>query len=158
MGDIPKNVFLSHVHEDDAEVANFRDLLDRHGYEVRDSSVTTDKPNDAKSPEYIKSAILAPRIQWASCVIVLISPDTHTSDWVDWEIEYAQKQDKRIVGVFVRGGQDSDVPEGLEKYADAVVGWSGPAIIDALSGSLDGWYTASGQARSPRSLPTHPCS
>src|SRR6266481_5944998 len=89
-----KNVFISHVHEDDEELPKFKELLARHGYEIRDSSIDSSKPNDANSDDYIKSEILGPRIQWAGCVIVLISPDTHSSKWVEWEIEYAAKQDK----------------------------------------------------------------
>lgn len=54
-------------------------------------------------------------------MIVLISPETHTSKWVEWEIEYAAKLGKRIVGVFVRGGMDSDIPENLDLYGDAKV-------------------------------------
>src|SRR5215470_6892538 len=101
-----KNVFISHVHEDDAVLQDLKDMLSRQGHEIRDSSIDSSKPNEAQNPDYIKSDILAPRIQWAGAVIVLISPDTHTSEWVDWEIEYAAKEDKRIVGVFIRGAQD----------------------------------------------------
>src|SRR5687767_125995 len=106
-----KNVFISHVHEDDEALPQFKDLLAKNGYEIRDASIDSSKPNDAKNPEYIKSQILAPRIQWAGVVVVLISPDTHKSQYVDWEIEYAAKAGKKIVGVFLRGGKDSDIPK-----------------------------------------------
>ena len=152
-----KNAFISHVHEDDAVLPELKDLLARNGYEIRDSSIDSSKPNDAKNPEYIKSGILAPRIQWAGVVIVLISPETYTSPWVDWEIEYAAKQDKRIVGVFVRGGKDSDVPKNLEIYADAVVGWDAQSVIDAITGKLNNWTCADGTVRAPRSMKRYSC-
>lgn len=152
-----KNVFVSHVHEDDSVLPELKDLLSRRGYEIRDSSIDSSRPNEAKDPDYIKSQILAPRIQWAGCIIVLISPDTHTSDWVDWEIEYAAKQGKRVIGVFVRGAQDSDVPRNLDVYADDVHGWSGPSIIDAIEGKTNDWINADGTVRPARTIARYKC-
>jgi len=152
-----KNVFISHVHEDDAELPKFKDLLANHGYEVRDSSIDSSTPNEANSEDYIKSQILAPRIQWAGCMVVLISPDTHTSKWVDWEIERAAKEDKRIVGVFVRGASDSNVPKSLDLYADAVVGWHGPNVVDAIAGKINDWTTAMGIVRTARAIARYKC-
>jgi hypothetical protein len=153
-----KNVFISHVHEDDSVLQDLKNLLSGQGHDIRDSSIDSSKPNEAQNPDYIKSQILAPRIQWAGAIIVLISPDTHTSEWVDWEIEYAAKEGKRIVGVFVRAAQDSDVPKNLDLYADAVVGWSGPSVIDALEGRINDWVTSDGKVRTPRPIRRYQCS
>ena len=98
-----KNVFISHLHEDDAVLPQLKELLASRGYAIRDASIDSSKPNNAKDEDYIKTQILAPRIQWASAGIVLISPETHTSHYVNWEIEYAAKQGMKTVGVFVRG-------------------------------------------------------
>lgn len=67
-----KNVFISHIHKDDEGLTDLKNLLKSKGMDVRDSSITNDKPNNANSPEYIKSAILGPRIDWAGCMIVYI--------------------------------------------------------------------------------------
>lgn len=75
MADEVKNVFISHVHEDDDALQDLKNLLKNNGYEIRDSSIDSSKPNQAENPDYIKSEILAPRIQWASTMVVLISPD-----------------------------------------------------------------------------------
>lgn len=128
------NLFISHVHEDDAEVQNLKGMLAKNGYSVRDSSIDSSKPNNAQSPEYIKSQILAPRIQWAGTLVVIISSSTHRSDWVNWEIEYAQKQGKRIVGIYIRGGKESDLPEAFKKYGDALVGWNSDNLMGAIRG------------------------
>ena len=53
-----KNVFISHVHEDDDLLPKLKDLIGRAGMEVRDGSINSDKPNQAQSEEYIKSKIL----------------------------------------------------------------------------------------------------
>lgn len=65
----------------------------------------------------------------------LIGPKTHDSEWVDYEVRNAAKQGKRIVGVFVRGAKDSDVPPALEELADAIVGWNKDSIIGAINGA-----------------------
>ena len=151
-----KNAFISHVHEDDEKLSELKDLLAKKGYEIRDGSIDSSKPNEAKNPDYIKNEILAPRIRWASTAIVLVSPETHTSEWVEWEIEYAHKQGKRIVGVWSHGGKESDLPENLDLYADSVVGWQGEQIIDAIEGN-DNWYTSGGEQRPPRTIRRYNC-
>nr|WP_252447771.1 TIR domain-containing protein [Burkholderia multivorans] len=60
-----RNVFISHVHEDDAGLQKFKDLLAPKGIDVRDSSIHTGKFNNATDEHYIKTQILAPAINWA---------------------------------------------------------------------------------------------
>jgi len=88
---------------------------------------------------------------------VYISPETKGSQWVDWEIEYAQKNDKRIVGVWAYGEKGCEVPEALEKYADAVVGWHGNSIIDAINGVINDWQRPDGATVEPRSIKRYSC-
>ena len=133
-----RNVFVSHIHEDDAGLGDFRDLLRRNGMEVRDYSITSDKENNAKSPDYIKSSILGPRIDACSTLVVYLTPQTKDSDWVNWEIESAFKKGKTIVGVWERGSKGCEVPEALELYKHALVGWNSDKIIDAVNGRFRG--------------------
>lgn len=151
MADEVKNVFISHIHEDDDALQDLKELLNNNGYEIRDSSIDSSKPNQADNPDYIKSEILAPKIQWASTMVVLISPDTHTSEYVDWEIEYAHKNDKRIIGVWNLGDKDSaDLPENFEKYRDALVGWQADRIMGAITGEISDSESPDGQEMQPR--------
>ena len=151
MGDDTKNVFVSHVHEDDVGLNRLKNLLKANGMTIRDYSISSDNPNKAHSEGYIKSQILGPRIQQCSTVVVYISPETKDSEYVNWEIEYAHGKDKRIVGVWAHGEYGCEIPEALKKYADAVVGWNGNSIIDAINGLVDGWENPDG---SP--IPAHP--
>lgn len=157
MADDKKNVFISHVHEDDAGLGKMKDLLKRHGLEIRDSSINSSNPNNATSPEYIKSQILAPQINWASTLLVYVTPKTKGSEWVNWEIEYAQKQGKRIVGVWAHGHNECEVPDALKDYADAVVSWNGPQIIDAINGKNNDWQNPDGTPCSPRPIKRYSC-
>ena len=71
-----KNVFISHIHEDDHRLPPLKKLLAKHGLDVRDASINSLKPNQAQNEDYIKYQILAPRIDWAGVLVVLITPDT----------------------------------------------------------------------------------
>ena len=139
-----RNVFISHKREDDAGLEDLKQLVERHGMTWRDYSITADNPNNEHSEEYIKREILTPRIRQASCLIVYISEKTKTSDWVDWEIEYAKKQGKRIIGVWARGAKDCELPQALDRYSDALVGWNGESIVDAITGDSDKSYRQDG--------------
>ena len=156
MADITKNIFISHIHEDDDRLGKLKDLLKGHGMTVRDYSINADKPNNAQNDNYIKYSILARHINQSSTLVVYISPKTRDSKWVDWEIEYAHKNDKRIVGVWEHGENGCDVPESLKKYADAVVGWRGNRIIDAIESRVNDWENPDGTKRPPRTIPRCP--
>jgi hypothetical protein len=155
-GDI-KNVFISHIHEDDEGLGKLKDLVSDAGLSIRDGSINSTNPNNANSPEYIKSEILAPQIRWASTLVVYITPETKNSDWVNWEIEYAENQGKRIVGVYAHGANECDIPEALEKYADAMCGWNGEGVVEAIQGKNNEWHGPSGQVRDPRPIRRYGC-
>jgi Icc-related predicted phosphoesterase len=156
MADTTKNVFISHVHEDDDGLQKLKDLLATKGIEIRDSSIHSGKPNEAKSEEYIKT-ILAPQIQWAGTFITYITPGTKDSEWVNWEIERAHKEGKRIVGVWGHGDNNCEVPEALGKYADAVVGWHGDRIVDAINGKINEWDNPDGTECALRPIARYSC-
>lgn len=157
MAEDVRNIFISHVNEDDEELTNMKNLLTSAGFYVRDSSINSTKPNQAHDPDYIKSQILAPRIRWAGVFVVLISPETRNSEWVDWEIEYANKLDKRIVGVWAHGASECDVPTALDLYADAVVGWRAERIKGTICGEINNWETSDGLPRAARPIARHAC-
>lgn len=140
------NLFVSHYGGDEDKIEPLKELLRNKGYVIRDDSVKESEPNNASAPDYIKSQILGPRIKWAGCIVVLIGPKTASREWVDWEINYAEKQGKRIIGVFLQGAKDSDVPEALESYGSALVGWNSNKIADAIEGE-NIWVKADGTNR-----------
>lgn len=127
------NVFISHYHKDEENIKKMKELLGTT-YQFKNSSVTSEKFNRAQNPEYIKR-LLRLRINWAGQFICLIGPETHNSEWVNYEIEQAHKKGKNIIGVFVRGASDVNIPEALNDYANAIVGWQSEKIIDALKGN-----------------------
>lgn len=153
---VQKNVFISHVHKDDHGLQKLKDLLAPKGMDVRDSSIHKGKFNEAKDEHYIKTEILAPAINWAGVFVCYVSPQTKDSEWVNWEIEYAAKQGKRIVGIWEHGESECDLPDALKEHADAVVGWNGDSVIDAINGK-DSWEKPDGGDCEQVPLKRHPC-
>lgn len=151
-----KNVFVSHIHEDDKKVGKLKELLKKQGYEISDYSVTKENSNNAHDDDYIKNQILKPRLDASSTLAVIVTPDTKGSKWVDWEIDYAVRHDKPIVAIWAHGHSKCDAPESLEDYADAFVSWDSDKIIDALQG---GGYEENcmGQPRPVRQVKSAPC-
>ena len=152
-----RHVFISHHHADDAEVTKLTDLLSKRGYDIRNSSIRAKPANQRRlelglvKDETIRR-LLRMKISWASTVVVLVGKETHLRPWVNWEIEQANRQGKRIVGVYIRGGTQADLPPALEKYASARVAWNTDSIIDAIDGKNNPFQNPDG---SPTPI-THP--
>lgn len=144
-GNDQKNVFISHYGKDDASVQGLKKLLSDNGCTLKNSSIDSTKSNQASNPDYIRG-LLRDRISWAGTTIVLIGSKTHERDWVNWEIEQANKQGKQIVGVYIQGAKDSEIPEAFQKYGDALVGWNSGKIIDALNGNCNDFDNIDGNA------------
>ena len=145
-----KNIFISHCGEHEKYIEPFKNLLGSKGFSFKDSTPVLSEPNNAKNDEYAKT-LIAKDIRWAGTVFVFIGRDTAKSDWVNWEIEYAAKNGKQIIGVFLRSGSDYDVPPKLNDYGDALVGWNSKSIIDAMNGSRE-WQNQDGSQRSDRNV------
>lgn len=149
-----RHVFISHHFADDAEVDNLTTLLKGRGYDIRNSSVRAKPANQQRldrgevEDETLRR-LLRMKISWASRVVVLIGKDTHARPWVNWEIEQANRQGKRIIGVYVRGGTDADVPPSLEQYASAIVGWNSGTIAAAIDGTDNPFERPDGSQRPP---------
>jgi hypothetical protein len=157
-----KNVFISHHHEDDQGVSDFTNLLAGKDYNIRNSSIRVKEKNKERlfqrqvSDDTIKRLIRM-KMKFAGTVVVLIGTQTHQRDWVNWEIDEANRQGKRIIGVFLQGAKDSDVPESLEKYGEGLVGWNSEKIIAGLEGENVGWCNSRGEPRTPTYTPTRVC-
>jgi hypothetical protein len=150
-----RHLFISHHHADDAEVDRFTGLMKRAGYDIRNSSIRAKPANQRRldrgevKDETIRR-LLRMKVSWASNVVVLIGKETHQRPWVNWEIEQAHVQGKRIVGVYVRGGTEADVPPALEKYGSAIVGWNSGNIISAIDGASNPFERPDGSPRPAR--------
>ena len=149
-----RHVFISHRFIDDEAVNGLTKLLRAGGWDVRNSSVRAKEANQQRIergdvPERTLQRLLRMKISWSQSVIVLIGSETHASKWVNYEIEEANKQGKKIVGVYMHGGQDAQIPESLEKYATSIVAWNTESIMSAIDGSDNKFENPDGSSRAP---------
>lgn len=56
------NLFVSHKGEDESKIEAFKKLMEKRGYDFRDSSIKESEPNRATDEEYIKNKYLRPSI------------------------------------------------------------------------------------------------
>lgn len=153
-----KHVFISHHHADDERVTKMTELLARRGYDIRNSSIRAKPANQRRLEKGLVSdqtirRLLRMKMSWASTVIVLIGKDTHTREWVTWEIEKANSLGKRIIGVYEYGGTDLQVPSALEECANAIVNWNADSIISAIGGKNNVFENSDGGSREPVHAP-----
>ena len=130
---MPVNVFISFDHDDQQQVAGLKLLknnpnhpLDFHDHSlkdaVRDRSGKPIKypPSDVRS-QSVRDEIRR-KFDRASRLVVLIGDYTHSSEWVDWEINtfYKMKEAvsgestwKRIRGMTLKGSDQATIPNAL---------------------------------------------
>jgi len=149
-----KHVFISHHHGDDTHVDKFSQLVKKNGSEVRNSSVRMKPANQRRMEKgRVKDStikrLLRMKMNWASTVVVLIGPKTHSRPWVNWEIEQANRMGKRIVGVYLHGGSQANLPKAFEDYGHSLVKWHPKSIIDAIEGRTNRFENPEGDLRDP---------
>ncbi len=160
MSDKIKNIFVSHQHNDADKIESFRLLIGNYGISMRDSSIYENKlKNNATNEQYIKQKLIKPQIKWAGTVVVLIGKDTVKSDYVNWEIRTAANMGKRIIGVYLQGARQEDIPIELYEYGYNLVGWNGEKIRKAIDGEDMDWENPDGTPRenNPMDLPHYTC-
>lgn len=160
MADETKNIFVSHQHNDADKIEDLKKLIGKHGIEMRDSSIYEKKlKNNAKNEQYIKQELIKPQIKWAGTIVVLIGKDTAKSDYVNWEIRTAAEMNKRIIGVYLQGAKDEDIPPELIEYGHNLVGWNGEKIVRAIDGEDMEWEKSDGTAWEKKltDLPRYQC-
>lgn len=131
------NIFISHYGKDDKHVQSLKERLKGQGYNIRNFSVDSTNHKDGRKPSRpVIERLLRMRINWSSTFICLVGPKTHTREWVNYEIEKAVEQGKRIIGVYTHGSKETaELPKNLEKVASNIIGWNSiDKIGDIISG------------------------
>ena len=104
-----KRVFISFKAEDKKKVDGLRLLAKNPNYELDlyDESVLS--PINSTNAPYIKTKIKE-KIQHSGVVLCLVNIDTHTSDWVSWELETSIALGKPIVAMAVKDIDKATIP------------------------------------------------
>ncbi len=118
-----KRVFLSFRAEDKAQVQALRLMSanDRFDIEFFDESVRT--PINSADRDYIRAKI-RDKINRTSVTVCLISPLTHTSEWVDWELEESFKKMNTVVAMALKGVDSAVLPAAIKAQNLTFHAWS----------------------------------
>jgi hypothetical protein len=91
-----KRVFLSFRGEDRKQVDGLRLLAANNSFDIDfyDESVRT--PYNSMNSEYIKGKIRE-KIKRSSITVCLLTPETHKSEWVCWELEESFNNENKVI-------------------------------------------------------------
>jgi hypothetical protein len=130
-----KRIFVSHYNKDNDRVKTLlRKLSERPYFKFKSSTIDEKKVVKSTNEKIIRKK-LGNKIKFADTFIVAIGRETHKREWVNWEIEEAVRSEKNIVGVYLHGERDSIIPEGVEVFGNALVGWNNiDKIVEAIRG------------------------
>ena len=100
-----KRVFISFRHEDKPQVNGLRLLAanDKFNIEFYDESLQV--AIDSDNAKYVKSKIKE-KIDRTSVTVCMVSALTHTSTWVNWELETSFARGDKIICMGLKDGPD----------------------------------------------------
>ena len=125
------HAFLSFREEDIDLVHLFRGQAKNQNSDLEFSDFSVKEPINSERAAYIKSKIKR-QIRKSSVVLCLIGSTTHTSPWVEWELETAHDLDKCLIGVRLNSDCQDVVPATLEEADAEIVDWRIGDIMDAI--------------------------
>ena len=123
-----RNVFVSFdVDKDKRQVRLLTSQAkdERFPFSFRDYSVK--EPFEEKWKQNV-----AKKLEQTSAVIVAIGEKTHESKAIEWEIEEAHRQGKKVIGVRMHSDKNHKVPAAIKKHGDKVIPWDTKQIAEEL--------------------------
>jgi len=121
-----RNVFISFKIEDEAQVNLLRhQAKEGLGIEFRDYSVK--EPFDEKWRTNCRE-----KMALTSTLICFIGEKTAESKAVNWEIEEAYRQGKKVIGVRIYRDKNHPIPKPLQDHNAPIVYWDNAQISQLL--------------------------
>ncbi len=105
-----RRVFLSFIGEDKERVAGLRLLIANPNYELEFYDESVRAAIDSRDADYVKRRIRE-KITRTSVTVCLVSESTHTSKWVDWELEESDKKGNAIIAMALKGVERAVLPK-----------------------------------------------
>jgi hypothetical protein len=126
-----RTLFISHAWKYDEHYTKIVEWFDNASYfSWKNCSV----PSDDKLPDKTKTGLragLTRQINPAQGVIILAGMYSAHSDWIDYEIQEAQRMGKIIIGVAPWGQER--LPLNVQNAAGInMVGWNSASVIQAV--------------------------
>ncbi|MDO9578397.1 MAG: TIR domain-containing protein [Candidatus Cloacimonadales bacterium] len=124
------NVFISHSWAYIQDLKNLRTLLEERGYfNVEFEEATPDEPIDSENAEYIKRR-LREKIKNSDIVLGIAGVYASYSEWIEWELDTAIKNDIPIIGVIPRGQERISTIVSSRSKED--IRWNTESIVSAI--------------------------
>ena len=129
-----KRVFLSFIEEDKERIAGLRLLAANPDYDLEFYDESLRVPIDSFNAAYIKAKIRA-RIERTTVTVCLISEQTHTSPWVDWELEESDKKRNAIIAMAVKGVEQAILPRLVKERGLYFYSWDPERLNRLIRGA-----------------------
>lgn len=121
-------IFICHDWEYSDEYDRICDFLDRaSNFQWQNLSVPEHDPLDTGD---MLQKNLRDQIRPADVMLVLAGMYTARSEWMDWEMEFARRIGKAIIGVRPWG--NVQLPVVVQRNATEIVGWNTDTIVSAI--------------------------
>ena len=119
---VRRNTFLSFDYDDIDEVNLLRGQVKNDKSEIEFIDRSVKDPINSERAEYIKQKIVE-RIRQCTQTVVYITENTHSSDWVKWEVEKSLELGKRVIAVHKGDTPPSPIPSCIKDNKIKVVSW-----------------------------------
>jgi hypothetical protein len=122
MPNTKKRVFLSFIGEDKQRVQGLRLLAANPDYDLEFYDESVRVAIDSKDADYLKR-VIREKISRTTVTVCLISENTHTSAWVDWELEESDNKGNTIIAMALKGVDRAIVPTLIRENKLPFHGW-----------------------------------
>jgi len=123
-------VFLSFIEEDKAQVQGLRLLAANPNYDLEFYDESVRVAINSRDADYIKQRIRE-KLNRTSVTVCLISEKTHTSSWVDWELEESDQKNNTIIAMALKGVERAVLPKLITEKKLSFYSWD-PAYLNRL--------------------------
>lgn len=122
--------FLSFVEEDLNLVNLFRGQAKNESFDLEFEDYSIKEPFDSRNADYIGRGIIN-QIKRSTLTICLYGPNTHKSNWVNWELKKTLAMKKPIMGIYLYDdGRIKYYPASLEKWSR--INWNIKKIVHTM--------------------------
>jgi hypothetical protein len=122
------NVFISHAWNYDADYYRCEKFLNE-APNFRWVNLSVPKHDPIMSSDQLTTA-LNNQMRPADVFLILSGMYVTRSDWIQYELKFARRIGRPIVGIKPWGSQVT--PVAVQDGADEIVGWNGASIVDAV--------------------------
>jgi hypothetical protein len=147
-------VVVLHTRDADPTALNLDSIIGEAGCSVRYVCVgdqTLDGSAESGCEKFTTD------LDWATTLIVLITPDATENPCLNWLINYSKQENKRVIALWHSASEQPHLPDSLDGHADAIMPVTGERVRAAICGDFNDWENPDGSPYQPREISRHRC-